>query len=229
MNVKYLPKSHIETAAFNLLVVYGQKFGELSKPPIPVDEIIESHLQLDYGFDDLSAVLSMPDVLGATWVQNRKICIDQSLDPTENPSMEGRYRFTAAHELGHWCLHRRRILENSSGLFETQSKPSFICRTSLAKEPIERQADMFAGYLLMPKELIHNAWKSIFGTLDAYVAVNEIKNLSARWGLAEDNQPTVKVAKQLAQMFKVSGQAMQIRLIEMNLILTKEPEKGLFD
>ena len=33
--------------------------------------------------------------------------IDESLDPEENPSKEGRYRFTLAHEGGgHWRLHR---------------------------------------------------------------------------------------------------------------------------
>jgi hypothetical protein len=228
MKVKYLTENKIETAAFNLLVAYGQKYGQITKPPIPVEEIIESHLQLDYGFDDLASLLSIPDVLGATWVGNRKIRIDQSLDPTEHPAIEGRYRFTAGHELGHWLLHKDQIAERSGGLFETDTKPSIMCRTKLAKEPIEWQADMFAGFLLMPKELIHNAWKGLFGTLEPYVAVDEISDLSSRWGLAEDNRPTVKVAKQLAQMFNVSGQAMQIRLIGMNLILTKEPEKGLF-
>jgi hypothetical protein len=32
--------------------------------------------------------------------------IDESLDPDEKPAKEGRYRYTAAHEVGHWRLHR---------------------------------------------------------------------------------------------------------------------------
>ncbi len=32
--------------------------------------------------------------------------IDESLDPKKNPAKEGRYRFTLAHEGGHWRLHR---------------------------------------------------------------------------------------------------------------------------
>ncbi|OHB45938.1 MAG: hypothetical protein A2Y13_05290 [Planctomycetes bacterium GWC2_45_44] len=228
MKIKYLRESQIETAAFNLLVAYGQKYGEISKPPIPVDAILESHLCLNFSFDDLPKLFNKPDVLGATWVKKRKICIDQSLDPTEHPSAEGRFRFTVAHELGHWILHKSQIEEVSGGLFETDTKPSIVCRTQSAKEPIEWQADAFAGFLLMPKELVHNTWKNIFGSLEPYIAVNEIADLSARWGLAEDSHPTVKVTKKLAQIFNVSGQSMQIRLIGLGLVLTKQPEKGLF-
>lgn len=229
MKVKYLPPSHIETAAFNLLVGYGQKYGEISKPPIPVDAILESHLELDFSIENLSALLKRTDVLGATWVKNRKISIDQSLDPTQRPFTEGRFRFTVAHEIGHWLLHKNQLEEANSGFFETDTKPAIVCRTQSAKEPIEWQADSFAGFLLMPKTMVQQVWKNIFGSLEPYIAVNEIADLSARWGLADDNRPTVKVAKQMAKEFNVSGQAMQIRLIGLGLILTKQPEKGLFN
>ena len=228
MEVKYIHESIIEAAAFKLLGEYGLKFGEVTQPPIPVEEIIDSHLKLDYGFDDLPLSLEIPDVLGATWVQLKKIRIDQSLDPTEYPAKIGRYRFTVAHELGHWQLHKGQILENSSSFFEMEQKPAIVCRKVSAKKPIEKQADKFAGFLLMPKQMVQNKWKEIRGSLEPYVAADEISDLSERWGLAEDNQPTVQLAKQLAKIFNVSGQAMQIRLINLKLILTQKPEKGLF-
>ena len=228
MEVKYIHESKIEPAAYKLLGEYGQKFGEVAHPPIPVEEIIESCLQLDYGFDDLPSSLEIPDVLGATWVQLKKIRIDQSLDPSEYPAKIGRYCFTVAHEIGHWQLHRSQILENSSSLFETPQKPAIVCRKVSGKKPIEKQADKFAGYLLMPKQMVQNKWTEVFGNLEPYVAVDEISDLSERWGLAEDDQPTVQRAKQLAKIFNVSGQAMQIRLINMKLILTEKPDKGLF-
>ena len=136
MEVKYIHESKIEAAAFKLLGEYGQKFGEVTQPPIPVEEIIDSHLKLDYGFDDLPSSLEIPDVLGATWVQFKKIRIDQSLDPTEYPAKIGRYRFTVAHELGHWQLHKSQILENSNSFFETQQKPAIVCRKVSAKKPL---------------------------------------------------------------------------------------------
>jgi len=53
-------------------------------------------------------------------------------------------------------------------------------------------------------------------------------DLSARWGLAEDKRPTVDIARALAREFRVSGQAMQIRLIGLGLIRTEKPAPDLF-
>jgi len=38
----------------------------------------------------------------------------------------------------------------------------------------------------------------------------------------------VEVAKRMSHAFEVSAQAMQIRLVELNLILTKQPPRTLF-
>lgn len=51
-----------------------------------------------------------------------------------------RQRFTAAHELGHVMLHTEIKGEN------------FLCPISGIKNPMEREADDFASYLLMPNE-----------------------------------------------------------------------------
>ena len=93
---------------------------------------------------------------------------------------------------------------------------------------MEWQADCFTGFFLMPKEMVQTAWKSRVGNLEPYVAAEEIADLSARWGLAEDERPTVEIARELAREFKVSGQAMQIRLVGLGLIQVKVPAPGLF-
>jgi hypothetical protein len=68
----------------------------------------------------------------------------------------GRQRFSVAHELGHWLMHR--------GL-------SFRCRVddmdlNLSSDQVrEREADSFASHLLMPTCMFHPALKS-FGTPD---------------------------------------------------------------
>lgn len=227
--VKFIPESRIETAALCLLADYGRRFGEVAEPPIPVDEILESHLELGFDFDDLPALVGKPDVLGATYVQGRRVVVDQSLDPSEFPAKLGRYRFTVAHEIGHWELHRHLYLQNPAQgqLFDEQGQPSIVCRTS-AKDSMEWQADCFAGHLLLPKEMVFRVWQRERGGLDPYIAVGEIADISAKWGLRDDDRPTVKVARDLAQVFQVSGQAMQIRLIGLGLIRTEEPEPDLF-
>src|SRR5690606_40603271 len=71
---------------------------------------------------------------------------DLSLDPEENPTREGRYRFTLAHEGGgHWRLHQHLIVQNTAqaSFLDAASEPRFICRTSEAKERVEWQADFY--------------------------------------------------------------------------------------
>ena len=228
--VKFLKHDEIENATLCLLAEYGRKYGEVVEPPIPVEEILEAHLELTLDFDDLTKRLGVPDVLGATWIQDKLVLVDQSLDPTENPPKEGRYRFTLAHELGHWELHRYHFLANAAQpmLFGEKAEPSIVCRTSSRKEPMEWQADMFSGYLLMPKEMIFAAWQTRCGNLEPYIAKKEMAGLSAKWGLAENEQPTVDIAKKMARQFNVSGQSMQIRLIGLGLIRTEVPAPDLF-
>jgi len=230
MKVKYLPREQIEAASLSVLAEYGRRFGTVERPPIPVEEIIECLLGLELGFDNLPRLLGMPDVLGATWVDDRRVLIDESLDPTLPTAIEGRYRFTVAHEVGHWQLHRHLFQSNpaQTPLFNALPEPSIVCRTGSRKDPMEWQADTFAGYLLMPKEMVFQAWEVRHGSLEPYVAIDEIADLSARWGLAEDRTPTVEVARELARDFGASGQAMQIRLVGLGLIKTEAPNSDLF-
>jgi hypothetical protein len=65
MKVEFLPKPHIEAAASGFLGLYGQKFGEITTAPVPVEEILESYLGLDLEFDDLTRLTGIRDVLGA--------------------------------------------------------------------------------------------------------------------------------------------------------------------
>jgi len=231
MQVKYLPRKHIRGSALRLLAEYGDKFGQVEGPPIPVEGILEAHLELQLDFDDLPTRLGVPDVLGATWVRERRVLIDLSLDPTTHPSKEGRYRFTVAHEIGHWELHRYAYQAgaNQPSLFDATTRPSIVCRAHSRRDRQEWQADAFSGYLLMPEDMVYLAWEERFGSLEPYVAVDEIADLSAKWGLGEDDhKPTVAAARELASEFQVSGQAMQIRLVELGLVCTEVPPPELF-
>lgn len=247
MDVKFLPKVHIERAASALLDDYAAKYGALKEPPVPATEIVDCLLGLSLGFNDLRARLGRPDVLGAIWIEDREVLIDQSLDPCENPDREGRYHFTVAHEAGHWVLHRHQLIEaRSAGLFGAATEPSVVCRDlpKSRKPPIEWQADAFASYLLMPDAMLKQWWPRIFSGSggsgnsggggsgcsggEPYVAEAELAELRARYGVSEGEHVTVDVARQMANIFKVSGQSMQIRLVDMGLILEKQPPPSLF-
>ena len=224
----FVPRKTIEAGTLVLIADYERRYGLTVRPPIPVEEILEAHLGLTYDFDDLPKLVNEPDALGGLWFRSREVKFDQSLDPTVFPSKLGRYRFTVGHETGHWELHRDRYLsdEGQAAMFAGEENP-VICRSNDRSQQ-EWQADCFAGYLLMPKDMVFGRWEDMHGDREPYIALDEIEDLKARWGLGEDERPTVEVARQLAPVFEVSAQAMQIRLIELGLIRTRTPEPGLF-
>jgi len=144
--VPYVTPEAIEQDAAALLAEYARARGVVIVPPIPIEDILEKHLKLGIEFDDTHRLFGIPrsgtgpDILGAMFFNEERIVIDESLDPEENPAMEGRYRFTLAHEGGgHWRLHRRYFDVNpgQASLFAGPVPPSVICRSSQAKEPVE--------------------------------------------------------------------------------------------
>jgi hypothetical protein len=135
--VPYLSDEAIERDAA-LLAEYAQAHGVTVKPPIPIENIVEKHLKLRVEFDDTHKLFGIPrdpesdpDILGAIFFDETRIVIDESLDPEENPTKEGRYRFTLAHEGGgHWRLHRHLFTKDptQAALFGGPSAPSVVCR-----------------------------------------------------------------------------------------------------
>lgn len=226
MDVKFLPETHIEREAEDLLAGYGARFKPITDAPVPVDEIVDCYLALRLEFADLRKELDAPDVLGAIWIEDKRVAIDESLDPSVNTHLEGRYRFTVGHEAGHWVLHREQLLAaRQPGLFTGPRPPSVVCRDTSIKPPIEWQADYFASCLLMPAEIVRRLWLSETGSHDPYVAANELKDVG---GKTERDLPTLEISRALADDFHVSGQAMQIRLLKLGLIVTKEQPPSLF-
>ena len=113
--VPYLSDEAIESDAALLLTEYAHARGIVIAPPIPIEDIVEKHLKLGIEFDDTHKLFGVPrsglglepDILGAMFFDDRRIVIDESLDPEENPLKEGRYHFTLAHEGGgHWRASR---------------------------------------------------------------------------------------------------------------------------
>ena len=246
IKVPYLSVETIERDAQTLLAEYAYARGVLLNPPIPIEDIIEKHLKLRLDFDDLHEVLGVPqvgpepDIFGAIWVEKREICIDQSLDPEERPSSEGRYRFTLAHEGGgHWRLHRRYVMADATqiSLFGGSSKPSVVCRSSQAKERIEWQADFYASCLLMPKAMLVAVWRERFGNANPRIlrrknrialpgnAGDELTAAIRSYEQQRDDEALQEFVRPFAERFKVSAAAMRIRLERLGLLHREVPRQ----
>ena len=169
--VPYLSEEQIERDAEALLAAFALARGITIVPPIPIEDIVEKYLKLRLEFDDTHRLFGIPrpvtdpDILGAIFFDDRRIVIDESLDPVVTPSKEGRFRFTLAHEGGgHWHLHRHLFGKDPAqgSLFNGPAPPSFVCRSSEAKKREEWQADFYASCMLMPRKSVFVAWDRMF-------------------------------------------------------------------
>lgn len=75
---------------------------------------------------------------------------------------ETRQRFTIAHELAHYILHRDLI---GDGVIDNA-----MYRSERLSDERERQANRYAAQLLMPKKLVHQAWNNGAHTREALAA-----------------------------------------------------------
>ena len=252
--VPYLAKETIERDAAVLLAEFEHAKGVTIEPPIPVEDIVEKYLKLRIEFDDMHVRHNVPrpangetDILGAIYGDG-SIFIDESLDPEENPAKEGRYRFTLAHEGGgHWRLHQHLITQDTTqtSLLDEAVKPKFICRLSRAKAREEWQADFYASCLLMPRKMVFAAWAYNFGSMDAFVFDRRRAHPAFRYSRSNwisvgeawsracgvPSEPSCddcfnRIAWEFAHQFRVSTEAMRIRLEELGLLIRETPRQA---
>ena len=197
--VRYLSEDEIEKETELLLAEYAETIGGSIKLPVPVADITTYHFALRLGFADLHATLRIPmrrdqpDILGAIWIDTETVLIDCSLDPKHNPSIGGRYRFSVAHEIGHWRLHRPYVTKdpNQPSLFDNSSEPTVICRSSQAKDPIEWQADFFSSCLPMPRRRVHEEWKERLGRTRPLVSLRRVSRDNGGFISFEKSSPII--------------------------------------
>jgi hypothetical protein len=223
-DVPFLHDSVIERKSIEVIKEYEQKYNQKISNPVPVENILDAlydfivepeNLQKKHNAD----VLAELHVLGG----RRDIYIDNGIYPDYHPEKIGRYHFTLGHELGHWILHCPEILikEQIPDMFEP-GKPTLICR-SHSKDRREIQADIFSGMFLMPHYLLTEAWVEITGSDAPRNVYEELSLLREMQGLPKDDRSvSCEIAKEMAPLFDVSVQAMQIRLENAGFISTKE-------
>jgi len=230
-DVPELSLKTIAAEADAVLAEYERLFSTSIEAPIEIEDIATCVLELDVGFEDLQARFD-DRVHGALWFESRTIRIDEELNPSRWSDMMPRYHFTLGHELGHWVLHRRFFVDESGNslLFIEDGSPDVICRSVGRRPLIERQADAFAGCLLMPERLLRHAWRDLVGH-DGPIGDTEVirrspkvdtNRLSFVDGEEERLSDPLRVQREafcepLAITFAVSHEAMRIQLETLGL------------
>ena len=196
MTTKFLSDAKLESMASRLLGRYESLFGAVSRPPVPVERILEDVLDLNILWDKVSeprgqSILAELDSSLKTVVFNesRRTLI------TETP---GLYHTILAHEAGHWEAHVDHALLAQSPLpgFEHYMKCLYQA-SGPGQNPRELQAHRFMGFLLMPSPILLEAARDV--------------NLQS-W-------PTLY---KLRDLFQVTISALTIRLERLGLVYVTE-------
>lgn len=154
--------------------------------PVPVEKIartLGATIKLDEVDDDLSGFLYRNNELGTAIIGANK---------SHHPN---RRRFTIAHEIGHFLLHRGKVvhLDEESASFTVDFRNN---KSSKGEDDNEKEANLFAAELLMPAKFLRQE-------LD---------------GKRMDLFANGDVLQRLANKYKVSLQALTFRLAYLNYI-----------
>ena len=188
--------------------------------PFPLEWLMND-LRLRAAWVDMRAILPTVESLAFLCVPYRKILVDESLHPNESPQLHSRLRFTFAHEIGHWCLHRN----------ELDVATEWSCRDPTREIVREYEANRFAGALMIPASLLRDAWRQRFGPRPLHrddllpdrtqLIREEVirRQYRPKGEDAAENLMFEGAVSALASGFGVSPQTMRIRAEELGLIV----------
>lgn len=155
--------TYLEYIANNILNHYDKNLLKSQPSEIPIEEIIEFDYGIILEYKDLS---KNKTIHGLTVFENSvipifnkkinqyeaysakagTIIIDNSL---LDERKERRRRFTMAHELAHWIMHKEHYVKSQS----------LACKTDKMNDKvIEREADKLAASILMPKKKFNEVY-----------------------------------------------------------------------
>lgn len=166
----------------NLQQIANSLIGENAKLPINIDKIIKNEgiKLIPYDEDGVSGILI---------IEPNNTIIGFSSKESKN-----RQRFTKAHELGHFMLHRGGSLFIDKD-FKTMYRPSSNVPST---EMNEWEANEFAACILMPEHLVRE----------------EMRKILIDYTDEDSNNSWIE---QLAKKFEVSISAMSIRISRLGL------------
>jgi Zn-dependent peptidase ImmA (M78 family) len=229
--VKYpfLTPEAIESAAERLRAsAFGA--GRL-EPFIDLEVLIYDHLceQEELVFDDEHCLPPEDgeEVLGKMFPLRGKILIHEPLK-RERPL--GRYRFTVAHELGHWVLHRPLFLADAQQIplfgpridvqMTSLNRSIFPNGTQEVRLTEEWQANRFASLLLVPPTLLCDEFKRRFGAPPAVYRDGGVPHLpNIRFFARDFATKKVRGKASLHELFGLSAEAMTVTLLQRGLVV----------
>lgn len=202
--------------------LWDRKPTEDSFFPISVGRVIRGHLGLTlWEPDSIATQQNERQIAGVLDRSSRTIQIAQKMPDVVR-------RFTGAHEVAHWHLHKQDVLFRDVPLYGGE-------RANEGRPIVEQEADLFAAEFLMPTKMVEKEFLARFVRLftvgdsrfeylakyDHRISVEQLnKDLRyrsatlARWSHRQTNV----IGGALCERFGVSMVAMAIQLEDLGLV-----------
>jgi Zn-dependent peptidase ImmA (M78 family) len=191
-------RAHLWDAVERFRATYlGPRGNQL---PVDVFTLVELDLKLDViPFDDLAAKYRVDAALTQDF-SGMYVDAESYVFWEKGPVWkQNRLRFTVAHELGHYVLHRELLgevkftsFEQFAAYFKADDGPRYV---------LEQEANEFAGRLLVPIERLREHY-------DRFAL--QITDIMPNWHASEDLRS--KFAETVGPRFGVHAQAILTRL-----------------
>ena len=189
----------VANQAKQFLYFFYSEHNNKPKFPILLEKIITS---LSYKI----IIKPLPQNVNAfTDMFNKLIYISEVINPAKKAQFLGRYKFTLAHEIAHIVLHEKKYLQIYNRCLK---KKDFSDLRKLTENPVyEIEADIFAGNLILPRDLLRYEYKKRFGNTKIFLKNNTLYPFEAEKNMTE-----------LQKVTAVSRQALQIALKEIFIL-----------
>lgn len=208
--ILYISEDEIEKLALEIREKIGLGHSKL----IPNDNLMDLIFEAGYNIeiDELNN-----NTLGYLNFKDKKVVFDFHLE-VGSPI----WRFTLAHELGHALLHQQYF---EMGLASVLSDSDNTYLTQSDTDRLEIQANLFASFLLMPKE----------GFAQFYLgALQHLRIMKNYPKIYVDNQPVnlrdyYDVLRLISEQFHVSKRMVEVRISKMGLLIDKRNDTRRID
>lgn len=202
MQIGYRSDENIREAALEIL----RKYHPNDTIPIPIESIIEFDLELD--------IIPVPNlhknhgIDGALSQDFSQIYVDDYA--FEN--WPNRHRFTLAHEVGHYVLHKS-DLENGE-INTVEDWLDYAKEIAGIGNWFETQAHTFAGYILIPPHHLESQFNRFLPEIEKMIQA--AKNSGIERARYLDGAVYAMAAK-LSEVFYVSESAAKVRILRQRL------------
>ena len=202
----FLSYEDINSRAESFLATHHPKL----KLPVPIEEIVEFNLRMDiFPFPNLRRTF---DIEGFISGDLSLIYVDDFIY-SNRPT---RYRFTLAHEIGHFMLHKE-LIQNIHPKSISDWKDFIDKIDGETRNWLEWQAYTFGGLVLVPRSTLLRHFQSELDSLKDKIALVKSKNLPVD---SYKEYVIDAIANKLVKTYDVSRDVLVKRI-------SKEIEKGI--